>query len=71
MKKIFSSYVYLGVILVYLGVSVIKNPKFAYYKYPELPIAIPGYNVPLGILLITAGILMILVYFLKKEEPKR
>ncbi len=57
----------LGVILIFLGIGIIFDPKFYSYKF-DYYFDFSGYNIPFGIFMMVVGVLFIWTTFKRKAK---
>ncbi len=57
----------LGVIMIFVGAGVIKNPVYYSPKYTRV-IDHTGYNIPFGILLVVSGLVFFFSTFFKSKK---
>lgn len=61
--------VLLGVILIFLGIGIIFDPKFYSYKF-DYYIDFTGYNIPFGVFMVIVGVLLLWTTLEKKKKQE-
>jgi hypothetical protein len=70
-KEDISLPIIVGIAFLFFGIQIFIEPKFISGKYPEICCDFTGFNKPLGILIIMAGLILFWTILRKSLKDKK